>query len=152
MSAGDIVVIDNRGRTDCTVWGGILTELAAAAGIAATVINGVCRDVDTITTMRYPIWSAGRFMRTGKDRVRLTATQQPITIGPVTIRPSDLVCGDEDGVVVVPAEHAHDVADIAERIEAAETAIVTAVKAGATLAEARTCHGYHSLQSRGAHS
>ena len=152
VSAGDIVVIDNRGRTDCTVWGGILTELAAAAGIAATVINGVCRDVDTITTMRYPIWSAGRFMRTGKDRVRLTATQQPITIGPVTIRPSDLVCGDEDGVVVVPAEHAHDVADIAERIEAAETAIVTAVKAGATLAEARTCHGYHSLQSRGAHS
>jgi 4-hydroxy-4-methyl-2-oxoglutarate aldolase len=86
-------------------------------------------------------------MRTGKDRVRLAATQEPITIGAVSIRPGDLVCGDEDGVVVVPAEQAHHVAEVAERIEAAETAIVAAVKAGVTLAEARSQHGYHVLQS-----
>ena len=39
------MVIDNDGRTDVTVWGGIMTEVAAARGIAGTVINDVCRDV-----------------------------------------------------------------------------------------------------------
>ena len=47
VPAGGVVVIDNDGRTDCTVWGGIMTQVAALTGVAGTVINGVCRDVAT---------------------------------------------------------------------------------------------------------
>jgi regulator of RNase E activity RraA len=150
VPAGAVVLIDNRGRTDCTVWGGIMTEVASASGVAATVINGVCRDTATSARTGYPIWSAGRFMRTGKDRVRLAAVQQPVTVDGVTIAPGDLVCGDGDGVVVVPAGRAEDVARLAADIEAAENRIVAAVAAvagGARLADARARHGYHALQS-----
>src|SRR5688572_16877844 len=42
---GQVVVLDNGGRLDCTVWGEILTTLAHEKGIAGTAINGVCRDV-----------------------------------------------------------------------------------------------------------
>ena len=72
---GAVIVIDNAGRTDVTVWGGIMTEAAAARGIAGTVINGACRDVGTSLAHNYPLFSRGRYMRTGKDRVRLAAAE-----------------------------------------------------------------------------
>ncbi|WP_347352041.1 RraA family protein [Intrasporangium sp.] len=147
VAPGSVIVIDNDGRTDCTVWGGIMTRLAAHRGIAATVINGVCRDVPSIHRTDYRIWSVGRFMRTGKDRVRLQAVRVPLVIDGVTIRPGDTVCCDEDGVVVVPADRVSEVAGIAEHIEQVESAIVETVLAGSTLAEARAQQGYHRLQT-----
>src|SRR5262249_17589090 len=42
---GDIVVLDNAGRLDCTVWGDILTAVSSRRGVGGTVIHGVCRDV-----------------------------------------------------------------------------------------------------------
>jgi len=147
VPTGGIVVIDNQARTDCTVWGGIMTLVAAATGIAGTVINGVCRDVEAILSTSYPMWSTGRFMRTGKDRVRVAALQQPLTIDGVIIRPGDLVCADEDGALVVPAERAEEVAELATRIEAVEKVIVAAAQSGMTLTDARAAHGYHTLQT-----
>src|SRR5437899_752311 len=44
VAPGDVIVIDNDGRTDCTVWGDIMTQYAVQRGIAGTVIDGVCRD------------------------------------------------------------------------------------------------------------
>jgi regulator of RNase E activity RraA len=97
LPPGAVVVIDNDGRTDMTVWGGIMTEVAAARGIAGTVINGVCRDASAGLSQNYPLFSRGRFMRTGKDRVRLIAVGAPVTIPRNEIRPGDLVCADADG-------------------------------------------------------
>ncbi len=86
-------------------------------------------------------------MRTGKDRVRLAAVQRPVSIGGVSVRPGDVVCGDADGVVVVPAECAAEVAAVAERIHDIEAANFCSVEAGATLAAALSRHGYHALQT-----
>ncbi|KAJ5633232.1 hypothetical protein N7490_009571 [Penicillium lividum] len=71
VAIGDVVVIDNGGRTDCTVWGDIMTQYARLRGIAGTVIDGVCRDVNRAIDDEYPIFTAGRWMRTGKDRVQV---------------------------------------------------------------------------------
>jgi regulator of RNase E activity RraA len=152
VPAGSVVVIDNAGRTDCTVWGGIMTRVAAHRAVAATVINGVCRDTEVSSSAGYPIWSAGRFMRTGKDRVRLRSLQEPVVIDGVTIRAGDVVCCDEDGVVVVPAEHVAEVGRIAEHIDQVEASIVEAVLGGSSLAEARAAQGYHVLQTPSASS
>jgi regulator of RNase E activity RraA len=149
VPAGAVVFIDNDGRTDCTVWGGIMTQVASHRGVAGTVIHGVCRDVAVTASTHYRIWSAGRFMRTGKDRVRVRAVQTSLVVDGVTIRPGDLVCADEDGVVVVPAERADEVALVAAEVERVEAAIVAAVHDGTPLAQARRTHGYHSLQTRG---
>jgi len=145
---GSVIVIDNDGRTDVTVWGGIMTEVAAHRGITGTVINGVCRDVSASLTQNYPLFSCGRFMRTGKDRVRLVAVGTEVIINDVRILPNDIICGDSDGALAVPAAYAERVAEIAERIEDTETKIVAAVKAGSTLIQARADLGYHDLQWR----
>jgi regulator of RNase E activity RraA len=147
VPADAVIVIDNHGRTDCTVWGGIMTQVAAARGIAATVVHGVCRDVEEASQRGYPVWSAGRFMRTGKDRVRLAFVQRPVTIDGVPVRPDDLVCCDADGVVVVPADRAAEVAEMAGRIQETELAIMSAVASGSSLTRARAGFGYHALQT-----
>ena len=112
------------------------------------MINGVCRDTATAASLGYPIWSAGRFMRTGKDRVRLAATQLELVIDGVRIQPGDVLVGDEDGVVVVPADRATEVLELAAHIESVEDSIVDAVEAGTPLKDARAWHGYHTLQTR----
>lgn len=148
VPAGAVIVIDNDARTDCTVWGGIMTQLAAAKDVAATVVNGACRDTAIAREIGYPIWSAGRFMRTGKDRVRLASTGAGLEIGGVPIQPGDLLIGDDDGVVIVPSPRVDEVLALARRIDATEDAIVTAVRSGATLKDARAETGYHTLQTR----
>jgi regulator of RNase E activity RraA len=87
-------------------------------------------------------------MRTGKDRVRVEATQVPVSIGGVRVEPGDFLLGDGDGLVAVPASRAGEVLAAAETIESAEQSIRQAVEAGSSLREARVRHGYHDLQHR----
>lgn len=146
--AGQVVVLDNGGRVDCTVWGDILSTLAYEIGIAGTAINGVCRDVRVAQKLGYPIYSRGRFMRTGKDRVEVADTNRPVVLGDTQVRPGDLIVGDEDGIVVVPRGHIEKVASVAAAINSAESAIIEAVRGGLSLAAARERYGYHQLQRR----
>lgn len=146
VQPGQVVVLDNAGRTDCTVWGDILTAMAADRKVAGTVIDGVNRDVQRALDERYPIFSKGRFMRTGKDRVEVAEVGGPVSIGGVQIRPGDVLVGDADGVVAVPQEIADDVLQICEEISSRESSIVADILAGTSLAEARATFGYHLLQ------
>ncbi|GGK20423.1 RraA family protein [Salinarimonas ramus] len=148
IGAGDVVVIDNRGRTDCTVWGNILTEVARMRGVAGTVIDGVNRDLPESLALEYPIWSRRSHMRTGKDRVVLEATNVPVCLGTVRVEPGDVVCADGNGVVVLPLSRAREVLAVSEEIDAKEEAILRDVRAGKPLVEARRAHGYHALQTR----
>jgi regulator of RNase E activity RraA len=143
---GAVVVLDNGGRTDCTVWGDILTAMAEDRGIGGTVIDGVCRDVKRALGLGYPIYSKGRFMRTGKDRVEVSDVGRPVSVGGVHVRAGDLLVGDADGVVAIPRQAEEQVIAIAAEIAAREAAIVADVLAGTSLADARGRHGYHLLQ------
>lgn len=143
---GAVVVLDNAGRTDCTVWGGILSRLGAHRGIAGTVINGVCRDTAEADQAGYPLYALGRFMRTGKDRVQVEAVNAPVSLGDVRVAPGDIIVADQDGVVVVPVARAAEVFARALSLHDAEEAIVQATLSGATLAEARQQARYHTLQ------
>ncbi len=144
--AGQVVVLDNDGRLDCTVWGDILSHYAHERGLAGTAINGVCRDVARPLELGYPIYSRGRFMRTGKDRVQVAEVGGVVTLGDVQVAPGDLVVGDDDGVVVVPRDRAEEVATTAAQIGEAEDQIVAALRQGMSITDARRQHGYHSLQ------
>jgi regulator of RNase E activity RraA len=129
------------------VWGDILTEIAHRRGIAGTVIDGVCRDVALCRKLGYPVFSRGHWMRTGKDRVQVEATNVPVSIGSVRVAPGDLVRGDADGVVVLPTAYEDAILDAAEEIGRAEDAIRAFAREGARLDEARREYGYHQLQS-----
>ena len=148
VAPGDVVVIDNGGRTDCTVWGDIMTQYAGTRQIAATVIDGVCRDVNKALGDGYPIFSKGRFMRTGKDRVQVQSVNQPVSIGAARVCARDIVVADANGVVVVPRARAAEVAACARQIESVEADIRALIAQGKTLKEARAALGYHSLQRK----
>lgn len=150
VGPGSVVVIDNRGRTDCTVWGNIMTEVAKAQGVEGTVIDGVNRDLRESREIDYPIWSRRGHMRTGKDRVVLNAVNVPVCLDKIRVDPADVIRADANGVVVIPLARAEEVLAIAEEIEAKEDAILAAVRAGTPLGEARRVHGYHALQTRSA--
>ena len=130
---GAVAVLDNQGRTDATVWGDILTEYAASRGIAGTAIWGVCRDVATALRLGYPMYSHGRFMRTGKDRVEVADTQVPVALGDAQVRPGDIVVGDDDGVVVLPPGLAPEILADAREQERQEEFVTTQVASGAEL-------------------
>jgi regulator of RNase E activity RraA len=148
VAPGDVVVIDNGGRTDCTVWGDIMTQYAGTRQIAATVIDGVCRDVNKALGDGYPIFSKGRFMRTGKDRVQVQSVNQPVSIGTVRVSSRDIVVADANGVVIVPRARAAEVAACARQIESVEADIRALIAQGKTLKEARAALGYHNLQRK----
>ncbi len=145
---GSIVVIDNAGRADMTVWGDILTFVASKRGIGGTVIDGVCRDVSRSLELKYPIFCRGWSMRTGKDRVQLDGLNVDVSIGGARVSPGDLLLGDADGVVVVPREREVEIVAVAKSIEDAEERIREAVASGMRLDEARRKFKYFKLQSR----
>lgn len=148
VPAGSVIVLDNGGREDATVWGDILTELAHRKGIAGTVIDGINRDTHLCLSLGYPVFSKASWMRTGKDRVQVEGVNVPVTIGGARVGPGDLMCGDTDGVVVLPKEHEDAVLGAAEEIAAAEERIRVACRSGLSLREARERNRYHQLQTR----
>jgi 4-hydroxy-4-methyl-2-oxoglutarate aldolase len=148
VPADAVVVLDNGGREDATVWGDILTEIAHRRGLAGTVIDGVSRDTALCLELGYPVFSRRAWMRTGKDRVQVEAMQAPVNIGDARVCPGDILRGDADGVVVIPQAHEQAVLAAAEEIERAEDAIRQAVRDGKRLDEARAEHAYHRLQTR----
>jgi 4-hydroxy-4-methyl-2-oxoglutarate aldolase len=148
VPAGQIVVLDNGGRENATVWGDILTWVAHQRGVGGTVIDGACRDTQLALDLRYPIFSRSYSMRTGKDRVQVEETGGVVNVGDARCESGDIVRGDSDGVVVIPRAHEDEVLAAAEAIDATEQRIRDAVKSGQSLAEARRQHGYHTLQTR----
>jgi 4-hydroxy-4-methyl-2-oxoglutarate aldolase len=145
---GDVVVLDNGGRLDATVWGDILTLTARQRGVAGTVIDGVCRDVARAIEVNYPIYSRSHTMRTGKDRVEVEDVNVPVGLNDVQVRPGDLLIGDADGIVVIPWSRAEEVLKVAQEIEVAEKAIEEEVLKGTSLRAAREKFRYHSLQTK----
>ncbi len=145
---GSVIVIDNGGRENATVWGDILTEIAHRRAIAGTVIDGACRDTALCLELGYPVYSRSYSMRTGKDRVQLEATNVVVNIGDARVAPGDLLRGDADGVVVIPQRHETEVLEVSEEIDAAEAAIRRSVRDGKRLDEARKEFGYHQLQTK----
>lgn len=148
VPAGAVLLLANGGSTVGTVWGGLLSELASMRGVAATVIDGLCRDIDTARRVGYRLYARSAWMRTGKDRVRLEAIDEPVNMGGVRAGAGDIVVGDGDGVVIVPSRRELEVLQVAGEIEQTESQILQAIKGGDRLDAARARLGYHALQTR----
>lgn len=148
VEPGAIVVIDNDRNPGATVWGDILTHVASHRKIGGTVIDGVCRDIETSLQEGYPIFARGNAMRTGKDRVTADAYNVTVQISGVRVEAGDWLVGDSDGVVSIPKDRLEEVLATAEEIALVESQIVAAVKSGKRLDEARRALKYHALQTR----
>ncbi len=142
VPGGSVIVIDNQGRNDCTTWGGILTQVATQKKLQGTVISGACRDIKEIHNLNYPLFSTGVTMRSGKNRVYKSTEQIPLCIQGITIKPGDIIFGDENGVLVIPQDQLSEVTHRALNIQKTEGEILQSVKAGMSLEKARETHRY----------
>ena len=96
-----MLVVSTSGGTEWGYWGDILNEAAMARGL---VIDGGVRDSAGLAGMAFPVFSNGICINGTIKGFEATAwLEQPIRIGPVVVAQDDLVVGDRDGVVVLPA-------------------------------------------------
>ncbi|MFV0375170.1 RraA family protein [Microbacterium sp.] len=126
----DVVVIDNHGRIDVSCWGGILTEAAVHAGVAAVIVDGACRDVQDSATAGLPVFARTAVPVSARGRVVQQQMDERIQIDGVSVAAFDYVVADVNGVVFVPAVAAARVVALAQRIAERERAMTEAVRAG----------------------
>ena len=129
-SPGDVIVIANRGRTDVSTWGGITSTAAKIKGLAGTIIDGACRDIDEIRSIDFPVFARAWIPRTGRGRLATLSMGEPVQIQGLTVNPRDLILADATGIVVVPHELIEQVLSIAEKIYEKDKSIIQELKEG----------------------
>lgn len=146
---GNVIVIDNGGRMDTSCWGGILANAAKVKGVAGTVIDGCCRDLDDCIEADYTVYARGTVVCTARGRVIEESTNQMIQFGGVQVRPGDIVMGDSSGIVIVPHEAVDAVLAKAEELWQKEEDMIAEIRAGADILEVDAKYNYNKMLQKG---
>ncbi len=126
---GDVMVVGVNSRSDCGYFGDLLATLMQARGIAGLVIDSGVRDLADLRQMNIPVFS--RYISAqGTVKETLGDVNVPIVCGGQVINPSDLIIGDDDGVVVVRRHELDSVAQNSEAREDKESAIRAKYRGG----------------------
>lgn len=133
---GDVLVIDNGGRTDEACIGDLTVLEAQAAGVSALVVFGLHRDTAELVEIGVPVSSYGSHPL-GPSRLDEREPQALTSahLGAELVTAEDVVFGDDDGVVLVAVEVVDDVLAMAARIWRTEREQATRIRGGDTLRE-----------------
>jgi regulator of RNase E activity RraA len=137
IPSGSVVVIDNGGRIDSSVWGGQRTVAARYRGAEGTVAYGAYRDIPEHIAMDYPVFACARTIVASQGYSNPVATGETLDIGGVAVATGDLIVGDGSGVVVIPAEHIEQILVLSEAATSKEQWIIDQVEGGRDYFEAR---------------
>lgn len=132
---GDVVVVDNAGRTGMGAWGGLLSAAAALKGLAGVVVDGACRDVDEARDLTFPVFARSSVVRTARSRVHEESSGRPVVIGDVAVTPGDIVVADGSGVVVVAQSVATQVVARARQIASREALMQADLRNGRSVSD-----------------
>jgi len=146
---GDVLVIDDGGRSDASCAGDLVVLEATAAGLAGVVIWGLHRDTVDIRAIGLPVFSMGS-IPTGPLRAgtRPPDALDSATVGEWVVSREDLVLGDDDGVLFVPDARAEEVLAIAEKIRDTERGQADQMREGRSLREQVGFDGYLAERSK----
>jgi 4-hydroxy-4-methyl-2-oxoglutarate aldolase len=140
---GDVLVVATGDTTaQWGYWGEIMTVAAQTVGLAGLVLQGGTRDHDALADIGLPVYSLGPCIRgtikdKAGDRGRLG---EPVDIGGITVEPGDLVVGDTDGLVAIPAATIDDVIAAGHQRVAKERDVIDALRAGASTLDLYDLH------------
>lgn len=132
---GDVLVVDMGGRMDGSTWGGNISADAQRRGVNGVVIDGTNRDTDEILELNFPVFSKGVSIRhTHRTYFTTNINNEPVQIGTtpfgVMVCPGDLVCGDADGLAIVPGERAVELLPRMQERHELDLAMKPLVRAG----------------------
>ena len=128
---GDVLVVSTSGGFEWGYWGDILNSAAIAQGLGGLIIDGGVRDSAALVEMSLPVFSRGICIRgTIKGYEAQSWLRRPIQIGEIVIAQGDLVVGDRDGVVAIPAAIVAETLAKGKAREADEAAKIAKIQSG----------------------
>ena len=128
-AAGDVIVVDAGGDVTNAIIGELMLSYAVAKQVAGVVVNGAIRDVAWIRANNFPVYAAGVTHR-GPYKDGPGEINIPLSVDGMIIAPGDLVIGDDDGILCVPAANAREIYEAAEAKRQAEEKILARTLAG----------------------
>jgi len=130
---GDVLVVVNGGGSRAVV-GELFATEAKRRGVAGIVVDGLCRDVAGLRRLGLPFFARGTVPASGST-VSRTALGQRVRCGGVDVAAGDIVFGDDDGLVIAPADRLAAALEGGEAVARAERAMLAAMADGRPLHE-----------------
>jgi regulator of RNase E activity RraA len=137
VPAGAVVVVPGcRAADDAALFGELMATACLARGGAGAVCQGYVRDLPEVRALGFPLFGCGTVPYDLDGRLEVVGHGEPVEVDGVLVEPGALVVGDEDGVVVVPAEVEAEVLAAAREKASREDEFRAAVAAGMLPSEA----------------
>lgn len=132
----DEIYIATGSSLKYALWGGLMSTRAQHLNAAGAVLDGFIRDTGDIRRLGFPAFSRGAYAQDQGVRGKVIDYQVPVRIGDAEIRPGDLLFGDDEGVLVIPAAIEAEAVEMAIEKATTENAVAKAIRAGMSTQDA----------------
>jgi regulator of RNase E activity RraA len=131
--AGSVIVVEAGGETGAGFWGDVIATRFIVRGGVGIVTDGAMRDLSQTRPLDIAIYVRATHPAASGRRMVAVEHNLPIRCSNVTVLPGDIIVGDAEGVLVVPAQLAEQVANQAIAAEEKEEYIRRKLLAGSTI-------------------